>query len=73
MIKTNAGKITPGTIKGNEAFSPESMKMLKAIHDDNISTSSAVTRLDHRRHHPEAGVRRALRLCTKPRRPLPGA
>jgi hypothetical protein len=36
MIKTNGGLITPGTIKGNEAFSPVSLQMLKALHDDNL-------------------------------------
>jgi LCP family protein required for cell wall assembly len=37
MIKTNGGKITPGTIKGDEAFSPDSMRMLKAVHDDTMA------------------------------------
>jgi LCP family protein required for cell wall assembly len=34
MVKTNGGKITPGTISGNEAFSPDSIQMLQAVHDD---------------------------------------
>jgi LCP family protein required for cell wall assembly len=36
MIKTNGGQLYPGSISGNEAFSPDSMDMLKAVHDDNL-------------------------------------
>jgi hypothetical protein len=38
MIKTNGGKITPGKQPNNEAFSPDSIQMLKAIHDDTLDT-----------------------------------
>ena len=36
MIKTNGGNVTPGPIKGDEMFSPDSMDMLKAVHDDTM-------------------------------------
>ena len=36
MIKTNGGKVTPGTIKGNESFSDDSIQLLKAVHDDKV-------------------------------------
>jgi LCP family protein required for cell wall assembly len=38
MIKTNGGKITPGSIPGDEAFSPDSMTMLQSVHDDTMAT-----------------------------------
>jgi anionic cell wall polymer biosynthesis LytR-Cps2A-Psr (LCP) family protein len=31
MIKTSGGKITPGSIPGDEMFSPDSMGMLQAV------------------------------------------
>jgi len=45
MIKTNGGKITPGTIKGNESFSRDSIELLKAVHDDTV--------LDFLQQHPD--------------------
>jgi len=37
MIKTNGGKITKGNKAGNEAFSPDSLAMLKAVADDTMA------------------------------------
>jgi LCP family protein required for cell wall assembly len=36
MVKTNGGMLTEGKTKGNEAFSPESIEMLKATQDDTL-------------------------------------